>query len=102
MEFTFAHSTTQQAAIRKIKEALASPERKKAEQHISDTKEEWKDNVLNFGFTIQGQAITGTLTVTDTEYQIYAKLPFMLRLFEGRIEKEIKKQAAELLKQHSG
>ena len=61
-------------------------------------KEEWVGNTLNFAATANKITITGSLVVTDKEYEVNAKLPLMLRMFEGRIEKAIKAQTAELLK----
>ena len=62
-------------------------------------KEEWKDNTLTFAATANKITITGTLVVTATDYEITAKLPLMLRMFEGRIEKAIKEQMAQQLGQ---
>lgn len=70
--------------------------RGKIAENASDVKTEWKDNVLDFAFTAQGTHITGSLTVTDTEFEVYAKLPLMYRLFEGQIEKMITAEAAKL------
>ncbi len=75
--------------MQRIKQMLVD-QRKAIEQNATDVKTEWKDNVLDFAFTAQGTHIKGTLTVTDTEFDVYAKLPLMYRLFEGQIEKMIK------------
>ena len=74
---------------------MLNQHRNELSQHASDIKEEWKENVLHFGFTAQGTHIEGTLTVEDREFDVYAKLPLMLRMFEGRIEKMIKEQIAQ-------
>lgn len=95
MQFKIDHKTTQTAAIRRIKQMLEDQKQHIA-VHATDVKTEWKDNVLDFGFTAQGTKITGTLTVTDTHFDVYAKLPLMYRLFEGRIEKMIEAEAAKL------
>lgn len=95
MKFKIDHKTTQQAALRRIKKMLEDQQKQIAE-HATDIKTEWKDNVLEFAFTAQGTKISGTLTVTDTEFDIYAKLPLMYRLFEGTIEKMIAAEAAKL------
>lgn len=94
MQFKIAHKTTQAAAIRKIKTLLEEQKQKIAENATIETAE-WDNNVLNFAFTAQGTHIKGTITVTETEFDIYAKLPLMYRLFEGKIEKAI---AAEVAK----
>lgn len=72
--------------------------RPKAEGQATIHEERWDDNVLTFDVTAQGQRISGTVTVNDTNFDLYAKLPLMLRMFEGRIEAAIKEQAAQMLK----
>lgn len=61
-------------------------------------KEEWSGNTLTFMVSGQGQQISGTLEVTDTQFILDATLPLMLRMFEGRIEQMIESQANNLLK----
>ncbi len=95
MKFKIAHKTTQKAAIDRIKHMLEEQKQKIAENATVE-KAEWKDNVMDFAFTAQGTHISGTLTVTDTEFDVYAKLPLMYRLFEGQIEKMITAEAAKL------
>lgn len=95
MQFKINHKTTQAAATRRIKKMLEDQQKQIAE-HATDVKTDWNDNVLDFAFTAQGTKISGKLTVTDTDFDIYAKLPFMYRLFEGQIEKAITAEAAKL------
>ncbi len=95
MQFKVDHKTTQQAAIRRLKQMIED-QKKAIAEHATDVTTEWNDNVLTFGFTAQGTKITGTVTVTEKEFEIYAKLPLMYRLFEGRIEKMIAAEAAKL------
>src|SRR4051812_37715746 len=98
MQLNLKHHTTKVQAVAKIKQFLSSADRKKLEEHITVTKEEWTGDLLEYAFTLQGQEISGTLTVTDDEYQLYAKLPLMFKMFEGRTEREIRSQADTLLK----
>ncbi len=95
MQFKIDHKTTKAAGIRKLKQMLED-QRKAIAEHATDVTTEWNDNVLTFGFTAQKTKISGTVTVTDTEFEIYAKLPLMYRLFEGRIEKMIAAEAAKI------
>ena len=96
MQFTIPHKESQLAAIVRIKKALQQS-RSQLASHVTQMKEEWKDNVLHFSFTLQKSHIEGTLTVKEKAYEIYAKLPLIWRLFESRIEKEIKEQVSNLL-----
>jgi hypothetical protein len=96
MQFSIPHKDSKIAAITKVKKALQQS-RAQLAGHVTDMQEEWKDNVLHFSFTLQKSHISGTLTITEKTYEIYAKLPLVWRLFEGRIENEIKQQITTLL-----
>ena len=85
------------AAILRAKQAI-NEMRPQLPKDASIDKEEWSGNTLTFAATANKITITGTLVVTATEYEVNAKLPLMLRMFEGRIEKAIKEQTAGLLK----
>lgn len=91
MKISLPHKGTQADGIAHIKQLLQQhqAEIQKNAQNVVTT---WKDNVLEFSFTAQGSTISGTLTVEDKAYNLYAKLPLALRLFEGRIEKMIGEQ----------
>lgn len=97
MKATIKHTLGKDTAIARVKHALVEAKPKLAEQGGSMT-EEWNGNILSFGVTGQGQTITGTLTITEDAFEIYAKLPLALRLFEGRIEKMIQEAAQQALK----
>jgi hypothetical protein len=60
--------------------------------------ERWEGNTLHFDVSAQGQRVSGTLAIGDSEMVLDAKLPLMLRLFEGRIQKEIEGQIAQMAK----
>ena len=88
--------TTKAEAAARVKSALVE-----MRPHLGDKakieKEEWVGDTLNFVADIQGQNISGTLEVRDAMYDINAKLPLMMRMFEGRIEKALKEQTAQML-----
>ncbi|MBY0472897.1 polyhydroxyalkanoic acid system family protein [Patescibacteria group bacterium] len=87
-----------QQGIDRVKSAL---EQVKVNPQVKDQltieKEEWEGNKLTFAFTGQGQHISGTLVVDEKEFIVDAKLPLMLRMFEGRIEKMIGEQVKQML-----
>ena len=98
MKLTLPHNLkTEGAAILRAKQAI-NEMRPQLPKDASIDKEEWAGNVLTFAATANKITVTGTLTVTATDYDVQAKLPLMLRMFEGRIEKAIKEQTAQLLK----
>lgn len=78
---------------------ILNESRSKLAEHLTDVEERWEANVLHFAFTTQKQHITGTLEVKDRVFDLYAKLPLTLRLFEGRIEKMITDQVKAVFKQ---
>lgn len=95
MKFTIPHQyQNKEGAIAQVK-AMLNQHRAEFEKHASDITESWEGDVLSFGFTAQGTHITGTLAARDSEFDISAKLPLMMRMFEGRIEKMIKEQIAQ-------
>lgn len=96
MQVQLPHTFTQTQAIERVKQALDEG-RAKAQGQATIHEERWDNNVLHFDVEAQGQRISGTVTVNDHDFDIYAKLPFMLRMFEGRIEKAIKEQAGQVL-----
>lgn len=87
---------TKAEAVQRVKSALVE-----MRPHLGDKakieKEEWAGDTLTFVADIQGQSISGTLEVRDAVFDINAKLPLMMRMFEGRIEKAIKAQIANTL-----
>lgn len=101
MHIQFQHSFSKSDAVGRVKQMLADA---KAQPELAGKveiqEERWEGDVLHFAFTVQGQHITGQLEVKDTEFVIDATLPLMLRLFEGKIEKMIKEQTAQILKKN--
>lgn len=97
MHFEVPHKFTQVEAISRVKNALVEGKKQVGDQ-LTVEKEEWEGNKLNFAFTAQKQHITGTLVVEEKQFIIDAKLPLMLRMFEGRIEKMIAEQVKQQLK----
>jgi Sec-independent protein translocase protein TatA len=89
---------TEGAAILRAKQAI-NEMRSQLPANAKIDQETWSGNTLTFAATADKITITGSLVVTDKEYDVTAKLPFMLRMFEGRIEKAIRAQTAEMLKQ---
>ena len=95
MQIKIPHSHTKEEAIVRIKQMLAENRAKIAEK-AGDVKATWRENVLEFAFTSQGTHIEGTLTVHDKEFDLYAKLPLALRLFEGTIERMITSEVEKM------
>lgn len=97
MQIAIPHKFSKTDAKERVMMALREGREKLGDQATID-KEEWVGDTLNFGFTVQGQSITGSFEVRDNDFNLNAKLPLMLRMFEGRIKKAIEEQAQGLLK----
>ncbi|MBV9159625.1 MAG: polyhydroxyalkanoic acid system family protein [Candidatus Kaiserbacteria bacterium] len=95
MQITLPHEGTQADGIAHVKKLLEE-NRAKIEENVSNLKAEWQNEVLSFSFDTQGSHIEGTLTVLDKQYDLYAKLPLALRLFEGTIERMIATEAKKM------
>ncbi len=96
MKVSIPHKYSQIEAMTRVQKIL-NESRSKLAEHLSDVEERWEGSTLHFAFTAQKQHITGTLEVKDRAFDLYAKLPFTLRLFEGRIEKMIREQAHAMI-----
>lgn len=97
MQITLPFQGTQAEGIVKVKQMIEQHQ-KEIRENATDVTMDWQDNVLNFAFTSQGKSISGTLTVKDNEFDVYAKLPLMYRMFEGTIERMIKAEVEKQLK----
>lgn len=96
MQVSIPHKQTQIGAITQVKKIL-NQSRSQMAAHLTDVTESWEGNVLTFAFTAQKQHISGTLEVKDHSFELYAKLPLMMRLFEGKIEKMIMEESKKML-----
>ena len=96
MHVQIPHKFSTPEAVSRVKNAIieAKPQ---MEGKGSIDEERWEGNTLHFALSGQGQKVSGTLEVREKEFILDAKLPFMLRLFEGKIEQAIKEQAAQML-----
>ncbi len=96
MHLVIPHKFTQAEAALRVKQMLAEARPKLADK-ATITEERWEGDTLHFAFTAEGQAVSGQAQVQDKQFVIDAKLPFMLRMFEGKIEKMIQAQASQML-----
>ena len=96
MKISIPHKFSQVEAETRVKKVL-NESRSKLAAHLTDVEEKWEGSTLHFAFTAQKQHISGTLEVKDKTFDLSAKLPLTLRLFEGRIEKMIQEQAGAML-----
>ncbi len=95
MKFSLPFQGDTQQGIARLKQ-LIDEHRSQISEKASGVKEEWQDNVLSYAFDAEGKHIEGTVTVLDGTYEVYAKLPLALRLFEGTIERMIEAEVKKL------
>lgn len=97
MHLKIPHKLSKADGVAHVKKMLIDAKPQMGDK-VTIEKEEWQGDTLHFAFTAQGQHITGTMEVQDGAFVVDAKLPLMLRLFEGKIEKMIAEQTAQMLK----
>jgi Putative polyhydroxyalkanoic acid system protein (PHA_gran_rgn) len=95
MHLQIPHKTSQQDALARVKQGIEQM-RSQMGDKVEIHEERWDGDTLHFDATAQGQRVSGTLAVEEKDFVIDAKLPLMLKLFEGRIEKEIMAKVSEL------
>jgi len=95
MHIEFSHGLSQSKARAKINQAL-NQSRAQIMTQAKILEERWAGDTLHFVVEIQGKKVTGSLDITESNYVLDATLPLMWRLFERKIENEIKKQMEHL------
>ncbi len=96
LDVTVSHKLTQEEALRRVKVLLAAAQKEHGDK-ISDLREVWSDNRGEFRFTARGFILSGFLTVTPSDVQIYGDLPWTLSFFKGKIEAILREQTKILL-----
>jgi hypothetical protein len=93
---TFPHQLGREAARQRLFERLE----KLKERHggkLSNFREAWNDNMLDFGFTTYGFNIQGNVQVDENEIKLDGQIPFAAMMFKGKIEQELRAQMTKLL-----
>lgn len=96
MQITIPHKFTKPQALVRVKQALVQARPQLAGKATIE-EERWDEDTLTFAFVAEGQRISGTFEVRDSEFELNAKLPLMLRLFEGKIKRAIEEQTKQVL-----
>jgi len=96
MQFSIPHKLRKEEAKAHVDGMLKKHEKDIA-QNATGVVTKWKGDTLEFAFTAQSAAFSGTLSVRESEYELHAKLPLRYKLFEGTIERMIKGEIAKLI-----
>lgn len=91
MQFTIPHKFSKHDAMVRVKKTLDHV-RPQLLGKATIEEERWEGDTLHFAFTAEKQHISGNLVIKDKEFDVTAKLPLMMRLFEGKIKRAIEEQ----------
>lgn len=91
MQFKIPHPLSKHDALIRVKKTLDHV-RPQLLGKATIEEERWEGDTLHFAFTAERQHISGSLVIKDKEFDVTAKLPLMLRLFEGKIKRAIEEQ----------
>ena len=92
MRVTGVHQLSKQAA----RDRLNSLVQQLGHDHASDISEmtsAWQGDELRFAFKVRGFHIQGKAEVTDSEWQVEAGIPLLLRPFERTISTRVQEVA---------
>jgi hypothetical protein len=78
-------------------ESLVPSVKERFGDSVSNVKQAWQGDDLEFSFQARGFNIKGTLTVSDSDLNLDLQLPFAAKLFEGKIRSAIEKELDRLL-----
>ncbi|RYG23288.1 MAG: hypothetical protein EOO01_44405 [Chitinophagaceae bacterium] len=96
IEMSIPHSIGQEEALTRIKKLIGNVQTKFAGQ-VKDVQEEWNGNEGAFSFSVMGMAISGKLTVNNSEVALDGKLPLAASMFQGKIKELIADEAKKVL-----
>lgn len=97
MKMTLPHNTTRQKAKRKVEKLLERMQKEHGDM-ITNLVQQWKDDVLVFGFKTKGMSTKGELEITDDEVKLAGNLPLLAKPFESKIKKAIENEANALFR----
>jgi hypothetical protein len=96
MSLSMPHSLGQEEALKRLKAAI---EKAKARNQgkVTNLKEDWKDNRLDYSFTTFSFNIKGEVTVEPELVKLNGSLPFAAMMFKGKIEQTVREELAKIL-----
>ena len=94
------HQQSRAEVKRRIQEHLGVV-REQYAAFLSDLKENWIDDTMEFSLRAVGQSISGQLRVEDQAVHLTVSLPWFLHMIADAAKKRIEQQGRLLLTQHS-
>lgn len=93
----FSHSLEREAAIERIKKAIATEKINKANV-ISNATEQWvSENQLDYSLRVFGYRIDGSLLVEESNVTVDLELPVVAMMVKGMVEDQLAQEIAQLL-----
>ncbi len=97
ISITVPHELGQAEASSRLQGFTNKIKEKYADQ-IKDLEEEIGENSGRFSFKTMGAKISGDIAISDSEVNLNCDMPFVLAMFKGRIESEMRTQLERVLK----
>ena len=98
MRIDYNHNLASGEAYRRISNLLSDLQRQYADK-ISNPQTSWDKNHtrMDYSMEIMGFSTKGQVTLMDGQVSLEGKLPFMARMFSGRIEEMVRTQLDSIL-----
>jgi putative polyhydroxyalkanoate system protein len=90
------HSLSPQEARTRV-ERFADMLEKKFQNQVSELKQSWENDTLNFSFKTYGIPLQGGITVGESQLSCAGELPFSAMMFRGKIESAIREELERLV-----
>ena len=65
---------------------------------VSDLRQDWDGDRMDFGFKTFGMQIKGTMDVQPSQVDVHGDLPMAAAMFKGKIESSIREQLTKILR----
>lgn len=96
MRIEYSHGLGKDTAYKRIERLLQSLKEEYGDK-ITDIQQTRSGNTINFDMTVQGYDIKGKIDVNDDKVTFEASLPFIVRMFSGKIEQGIRSKLEDIL-----
>ena len=98
MRIDYQHNLAQEEAYGRINNLLTDLQKQYADK-ISNPQTSWnpEHTRMDYSMEIMGFKTKGQVTLNDGQVSLEGKLPFMAKMFSGKIEEMVKTQLDDLL-----
>jgi hypothetical protein len=99
---TIPHQLGKEEARSRIANGFGQLEAQMAAASVSNVRQAWSGDTLNFSAQALGQSFIGAINVGEQDVRIEVALPGLLGVFAGKIAGKLKQQGTLLLEKNSG